>query len=189
MARSRARGSDEGLAIDRRTFIGAALALGLWSRQLWADTHEGADHPELSQAALDALPGSQFVYVSPLKTDGEESTCHGEVWYAWLDGSVALITGTSRWKARSVAAGLDRARIWVGNHGTWKRTLGTNEDFRKAPSFVGRARTSQEPQLLERMLVDYERKYPDEIGRWRDRFREGLASGERVILLYEPVSS
>jgi hypothetical protein len=38
------------------------------------------------------------------------------------------------------------------------------------------------------MLVDYERKYPDGIGKWRDRFREGLASGERVILLYDPVS-
>ncbi len=187
MARSRARGSDERLGIDRRTFVGAALALGLWPSQLLADSHEGADRPALPQAALDALPDSQFVYVSPLKTNGEESTCHGEVWYAWLDGSVALITGASRWKARSVAAGRDRARIWVGSHGTWKRTLGTNQDFRQAPSFVGRARISKEPQLLERMLPDYERKYPDEIGKWRDRFREGLASGERVILLYKPV--
>jgi hypothetical protein len=168
--------------------VGAALALGLWPRQLLADSHEDGHRPALPPAALAALPDSQFVYVSPLKTNGEESTCHGEVWYAWLDGSVALITGTARWKARSAAGGLDRARIWVGNHGTWKRTLGTNEDFRKAPSFVGQARTSKEPQLLERMLVDYERKYPDEIGSWRDRFREGLASGERVIILYEPAS-
>jgi hypothetical protein len=167
--------------------MGGALVLGLWPRQLLADSHEGSPRPALSPAALAALPDSQFVYVSPLKANGEESTCHGEVWYAWLDGSVALITGASRWKARSVAGGLDRAQIWVGNHGTWKRTLGTNEDFRKAPSFVGQARTSSEPQLLERMLVDYERKYPDGIGSWRDRFREGLASGERVILLYEPV--
>ena len=187
MARSRARGSDEPRGIDRRTFVGAALALGLWPGQLLADSHESEDGSVLPPAALDALPDSQFVYVSPLKTNGEESTCHGEVWYAWLDGSVALITGASRWKARSVAAGRDRARIWVGSHGTWKRTLGTNQDFRQAPSFVGRARISKEPQLLERMLVDYGRKYPDEIGKWRDRFREGLASGERVILVYQPL--
>jgi hypothetical protein len=186
MVRSRARGSEFG--IDRRTFLGAAIAVGLWPRQLFADAHESGDTPALPKAALDALPGSQFVYVSPLRTDGEESTCHGEVWYAWLDGAVVLITGADRWKARSVARGLDRARIWVGNYGTWKRTIGTNEDFRKGPSFVGKARTSKDPELLERMLVDYERKYPDGIGKWRDRFREGLASGERVILLYDPVS-
>ena len=33
------------------------------------------------------LERSAFVYVSPLKSDGAESRCHGEVWYGWLDGA------------------------------------------------------------------------------------------------------
>ena len=67
----------------------------------------------LSEDAKKLLPVSPFVYVSPLRADGSESTCHGEVWYAWLDGKVVLITARDRWKARAVARGLDRARIAV----------------------------------------------------------------------------
>ncbi|MEN8181754.1 MAG: hypothetical protein ABFS46_04365 [Myxococcota bacterium] len=188
--RARVRESDPvaaGAALDlhRRTFLCAALGVALWPGRLLAEESE-TEKEGLPDAALAALPESEFVYVSPLLADGAESTCHGEVWYAWLDGAVVLITGSGAWKARSVSAGRDRARIWVGNHGPWKRTLGNDEGFRRAPSFVARARSSKDPELLERMLVDYERKYPDEIGRWRERFREGLTSGERVILRYEP---
>ena len=43
-------------------------------------------------------------------------------------------------------------------------------------------------ELLERMLAVYEKKYPDEIGKWRDRFRDGLTSGERTLVLYEPAT-
>ena len=68
-----------------------------------------------------ALKQSGLVYISPLRADGSESTCHGEVWFAWLDGSVVIITGRDRWKARAVARGLDGARLWVGDHGPWKR--------------------------------------------------------------------
>lgn len=187
--RARARASEPtspvgDCRLDRRGFLAAALAFGLgFQRRAFAASEPGALPPE----AREALAGSRFVYVSPLRPDGAESTCHGEVWYAWLDGSVALVTSTSSWKARSVARGQDRARIWVGDHGRWKGTFGTREEFRKAPSFVARARTSKDADLLERMLGVYDRKYPDEIGRWRDRFREGLASGERLILLYDPV--
>ena len=39
--------------------------------------------------AIALLERSAFVYVSPLKSDGAESRCHGEVWYGWLDGRVA----------------------------------------------------------------------------------------------------
>jgi hypothetical protein len=171
--------------LDRRSFLGGALICLLWPhRALAAD--EAAQG--LSEAALDALPGSEFVYVSPLKSDGSESSCHAEVWYAWLDDQVVLITGSDRWKARSVAGGLDRARIWVGDYGPWKRGPLESSDFRKGPSFVARARTSQDPELLERMLVVYEKKYPDGIGKWRDRFREGLASGERILVLYKPAA-
>lgn len=179
-AKAPASEAEEGRGLDRRTFLGAAVAAGFFPRGLLAE--EG-----LPPATRDALASSPFVYVSPLSREGSESRCHGEVWFAWLDGAVQIVTGTGGWKARAVAAGLDRARLWVGDYGTWKGTLGTREEFRRGPSFVARARASRDTALLERMLELYDRKYPAEIGRWRERFREGLASGERVILSYAPV--
>jgi hypothetical protein len=133
-----------------------------------------------------ALERSPYVYVSPLRADGSESRCHGEVWFAWLDGAVVVITGSERWKARALARGLDRARIWVGDHGAWKGMLGANEEFRKAPAFDARAALAKDPKLLDRLLGSYERKYPDEIGRWREKFRQGFADGSRVLIRYAP---
>ena len=82
----------------------------------------------------EALEKSPYVYVSPLLASGRESSCHGEVWYAWLDGAVFAIVAADGWKAKSLAAGRDRARLWVGDHGTWKTSggLARNESFRKA---------------------------------------------------------
>ena len=179
------RGRDAGASIDRRRFLVGALALAVWPRRSLAAPAAGTALPA---ALLEALPESEFVYVSPLHGDGRESTCHAEVWYGWLDDAVVLITSKDSWKARSVAKGLDRARLWVGSHGRWKTPLGGREEFRKAPSFVGRARVSKDAALLDRLISVYDEKYPTEIGRWRDRFREGLASGERVLILYEPVA-
>lgn len=188
--RRKARASDPGgaaagVTLDRRGFLTAALALLAVPRGSFAGDTAGAALPE---AARSALASSEFVYVSPLLRTGSESTCHGEVWYGWLDDAVVLITSRDSWKARSVAKGLDRARLWVGSLGRWKTPLGKSDDFLRAPSFVGRARVSKDPALLDRLLVVYEKKYPAEIGRWRDRFRAGLASGERVLLIYEPVA-
>jgi len=127
------------------------------------------------------------VYVSPLRADGRESSCHGEVWFGWLDDAVVVITGSERWKARALARGLDRARIWVGDHGTWKGMLGANEELRKAPALEVRAAIAKDAQLLDRLLAPFERKYPKEIGSWRDRMRQGFADGSRVLIRYTPV--
>jgi len=135
-----------------------------------------------------ALEKSGFVYVSPLRSDGQESTCHAEVWFAWLDGSVVLITGSERWKARSIARGLDKARIWVGDHGRWKKLVGRNEDFRQAPKFDARAEAVKDEALLERMLAVFERKYPAEIANWRDKMRSGFRDGSRTLIRYTPIS-
>ena len=162
--------------IDRRTFLG--VALGLLCSPLTRLARAG--QPDA------ALASSPFVYVSPLRSDGNESRCHGEVWYAWLDGAVLLITARDRWKARAVAGGLDRARIWVGDYGRWKRLIGEDESFRKGPSFVARAEFVRDAALLDRLLAVYDQKYPEEIGSWRDRMRSGYADGSRVLIRYRP---
>jgi hypothetical protein len=164
--------------ITRRAFLGGCAA-ALLSPLAQARAAERAA----------ALASSELVYVSPLRSDGSESTCHGEVWFAWLDGSVLVLTASDRWKARALDRGLDRARIWVGDYGRWKKLLGRNEAFRQAPSFEARAEAVKgAPELVERVLEVYDRKYPEEIGRWRERMRQGYADGSRVLIRYTPLT-
>jgi hypothetical protein len=156
--------------------VGAVTALA-WPRRARA-AQLGADVEAL-------LEKSGFVYVSPLLASGAESRCHGEVWFGWLDGSVVLITSQQAWKARALERGLARARVWVGDHGRVGRVLG-RDAFRAAPSFEARARREKDPGVLERLMPVYRRKYPAEIESWEPKFRSGVASGERIMIRYEP---
>lgn len=140
--------------------------------------------PEATRAALAKSP---YVYVSPLRSDGSESRCHGEVWFGWIDGTVVVNTSPERWKTTAVRRGLDRARIWVGDHGRWKRMTGKNEAFRAAPSFDARAEITTESGLIDVLLSQYDSKYPDEIGKWRDKMKNGIADGSRVMIRYSPL--
>jgi hypothetical protein len=169
--------------VDRRSFIGASVGFLLWP---FGRTARAEKPSPLSPDLLRALSESPYVYVSPLRSDGEESRCHGEVWFDWIDGAAVVITGSDRWKARSVRRGLDQARIWVGDFGRWKGLLGKNEDFRRGPSFEARAEFVEDVRVLDRLLARYEEKYPDEIGEWRDRMRKGFADGSRVLIRYRP---
>jgi hypothetical protein len=179
-----------GRHLARRAFLRGAVGLALALRLPWPARvlAEAARESEgLGPQTLELLEQSGFVYVSPLRQDGSESTCHGEVWFGWLDGAAVLITSRMAWKARALERGLDRARVWVGDHGRWRRLVGTNEAFREAPRFDARVSRSRDAELLERLVLVYREKYPSEIGRWEERFRSGFASGERVLLRYEPL--
>ncbi|MEZ4214910.1 MAG: hypothetical protein R3E88_00400 [Myxococcota bacterium] len=167
------------LATSLRVLAGASLVrFGASPRVARAAT--------LSDAARRLLPTSPYVYVSPLLADGRESRCHAELWFAWLDEAVVVIVAADRWKARALASGRDRARIWVGDHGRWRGFVGTNESFRSAPSFDARGAASRDASLLDRLLATYATKYPDEIDAWRDRMRSGFADGSRVLIRYTP---
>ena len=124
--------------IDRRAFLHALALLALAPAALARRARAAADalDPKLS-AALEQSP---FVYVSPLRKDGKESTCHGEVWYGWLDGAVVLTTAVTTWKARSVKNGLDRARIWVGDYGRVKQLVDFGFELRASPRASRRRR-------------------------------------------------
>ncbi len=174
-------------AFTRRTLWTTAGAVGLVSglATTGARPARAAALPDGTTALLDRSP---FVYVSPLRSDGGESRCHAELWFGWIDGAVVVTVASDRWKARAIASGLDRARIWVGDHGRWKRwTGGVNEAFRAAPHFEARGERVEDAALLERLLALYERKYPSEIDRWREPMRAGNADGSRVLLRYVPL--
>lgn len=133
------------------------------------------------------LAESPFAYISPLKSDGKESQCHAELWYAWIDDAVVVTVATDRWKATALRKGLDRARVWVGDHGVWKTWYGGhNEAFRAAPSFEARGERVRDTDLLERLLAIYEKKYPAEIAQWREPMRTGNADGSRIVIRYTP---
>jgi hypothetical protein len=169
-----------GVVLSRRALLqlaASAAVAAAWPRPAFAGVP-----PDVSGL----LERSGFVYVSPLKHDGSESRCHGEVWYGWLDGRVVLITASTTWKARALARGLARTRIWVGDHGRVGRVLGSGDGYRKAPAFEASAAPSKDAALLDRLMATYRRKYPNEIGSWEPRMRAGFASGERVLIVYTP---
>ena len=171
--------------IDRRGFLGALLAVAatpLIARVARAAGDAGPTKP----GVVTYLETSPYIYVSPLQKNGQESTCHAEVWFAWIGGAAVIITASDRWKAKSLASGHDRARIWVGDFGRWKQLVGHNEDFRKAPLIDTTARFVKDPAVLDQLIAAYEKKYPAEIGKWREKFKAGFASGERVVIAYEP---
>lgn len=183
-------------SISRRAFVAGALALVAVPWRARAGTPappmagvvgpDGRVVPDLA-AALEKI---EFAYVNPRLADGSPSRCHGEVWFAWLDGTVVILTARDGWKARALARGLDRARLWFGNYGRWKTRPGAkNEAFRRGPNFLARVSRERDPAVLDRVLAVYEHKYPAEIGRWRERMRREVASGERVILRYHPLPS
>ncbi len=167
----------------RTTITTAAAWLGLGAPARRAE----ASNPRSTALSKAHLDHSEFAYISPLRSDGEESSCHAELWYAWIDDCVVVIVASDCWKARALGRGLDRARVWVGDHERWKNWLGSrNDSFREAPHFDAQVEMIEDAAMIERLLAAYELKYPDEIDSWRDRMRSGFADGSRVLLRYRP---
>lgn len=126
---------------------------------------------------------SPLVYVSPLTKDGAESRCHGEVWF-FVDGNdVVIATSVKSWKARALALGRDRARLWVGDFGPYS---GAREKVAAAPSVLARGAVDKDPATFSRLLGAYAAKYPDEWGKWKPRFESSYADGSRVVIRYQP---
>jgi len=183
-----ARASDPS-GLDRRAFLGGAAALLGWTALARAaEPAPPRSAGKLPDATLRLLETSPLVYVSPLRKDGSESTCHAEIWFAWIDGAVIVNTRPDGWRARAIPRGLDRARIWVGGHGRWKSRVGPDsEEFRGAPSFDARARIEKDARVLAQQVAAYDKKYGADFDRWRDEMRDGVASGKRVLIRYEPI--
>ncbi len=141
----------------------------------------------ISKAAQAAIETSKLIYITPVKSDGKESACHAEVWF-YADGAdLLVVTKQALWRSRAIQRGLDRARIWVGDHGVWKSSDGA---FRNAPSFLAQAKhISGDAQAVGRTLKAMGAKYADEgWSTYGPRFKKGLADGSRVLLRYRPIA-
>jgi hypothetical protein len=167
------------MTISRREFLvgatSAALTLGLPARLL-ADGHT---------TALAAAAKSPLIYVSPLKSDGSESSCHAEVWFVMDGDDLLVVTSPERWRAACISKGSKQARIWVGDFGAWKKSAGA---FRQAPTFVASASIDGDTAVHARALDAFGKKYSSGWAEWGPRFQKGLASGERVLIRYAPAA-
>ena len=141
---------------------------------------------ELPEEVRERLEKDLLVYISPIRADGRESRCHGEVWFLFDRGSVLISSARTTWKAKALASGQDRARIWVGDFG---RGSEVGDRYRQGSSFLARAREETDRAAFERLLEAFGEKYPKEWGKWEPRFRKGYDDGSRVLIRYEPSGS
>jgi hypothetical protein len=168
-------------ALGRREVLrGGAVLLGaLLLPAAGARAQGGFELAAETRAALEKQP---LVYISPLRKDGKESRCHGEVWYFIDQGDVVIGTDPARWKARAVQSGRDRARIWV------PKSSGA-QGYKDALSFEARARLEPDRAVFDRLFERFAAKYGGEWDTWGPRFRDGYADGTRVVLRYTPVGA
>jgi len=172
--------------LDRRDFLeGAAWFAG--ALLLPVRFAAAQDAFALSGAAKAAIESSPLIYVSPIRSDGAESSCQAEVWFAGADSALFIVTSSEGWKAKAVQQGLD-ARIWVGDFGPWKKS---DAKYKSAPSFRASASVVQrsDVETVERVLAVMGKKYSDGWAKWEPRFRQGLADGTRVMLRYRPIAA
>lgn len=163
--------------INRRNVMaaaGAALAAAALPRA----------RAEIAATTRSVLDESELVYLTPLKRDGGESRCHGEVWFEFDGADIWVVTASDAWRANAVRAGLNRARVWVGEFGVWTDAA---DEFRAAPMLNTQATLITDPQVHARVLDRMGDKYTLEWIVWGSRFRKGLEDGSRVLLRYRPV--
>ena len=162
--------------ITRRTIlagISLAPAFPLLTRAAWAG--------EAATAAV-GLDSSRLVYLTPIKSNGEESRCKAEIWFAHDAGHVYVVTPPDAWRAEAVRQGLIRARLWVGDFGVWTRSNGA---FRQAPEHMATATIEEDASVHARILEAMGGKYAATgWSNWGPRFQKGLVDGSRVMIRY-----
>jgi hypothetical protein len=172
--------------MSRRAFMGRIATLS-GAVLLPAGLARSSDASfRVSDEAQAAIETSKLIYISPIKSDGSESACHAEVWFFKDGADLLVVTKQELWRSQAVKQGLDRARIWVGDFGVWKRSHGA---FRKAPSFLAQVdHITEDSAAVERTLKAMSVKYADEgWSTYGPLFKDGLATAKRVLLRYRPV--
>jgi hypothetical protein len=132
-----------------------------------------------------AMRDSSLIYLTPIKSDGQESRCQAEVWFAHDGVDLYVVTSVKTWRARAASKGLNRARIWVGELGEWK---GTGGKYKTLPQIDAEATVVSDKSIEEKALQLLGDKYSMEWIVWGPRFRKGLADGSRVMLRYRPLT-
>lgn len=161
--------------MDRRYFLKTATALG----------GMGLVNPTMADPIKMGLQASDLVYLSPLKSNGKESACQAEIWFAYDGASIYVCTGSESWRAVAPTLGLAMTRMWVGDLGQWQDTDG---EYKNLPSMLAKASIESSQEEQTRVLELFGDKYRLSWLVWGRRFRKGLADGSRKMLKYQPVA-
>ncbi len=119
------------------------------------------------------LERAKFVYISSTRKDGSPSQ-PAEIWFMVSDGALWVASKPSSWRAKRIRWGRPMATIWIGS--------------RSGPSFRARGEIVKDPRRYDELCARYAAKYADGWPRWERSFRDGLPSGERVLIRYAPVA-
>jgi len=141
----------------------------------------GAALPLRALALPPAADSSELIYITPIRSDGRESACQAEVWFVAHADAMYVVTAEEAWRARAVQAGLDQARIWVGDVGVWS----SDARYKKLPMVSASASLIADGSIHAEVLERMGQKYTREWSTWGPRFKKGLADGSRVMLKYE----
>ena len=128
-----------------------------------------------------ALSNSRLIYLTPIKSDGTESKCQGEVWFGYDGTEIFVNTQFDAWRADAIRKGLTSARVWIGEFGQWTSSDGA---YKKAPSLELSGKIETNPDEWEKSLPLFGNKYTEEWGSWGPRFKKGLEDGTRALLRY-----
>ena len=140
---------------------------------------------EVVDSTKEALSTSRLIYLTPIKSDGNESKCKGEIWFSYDgDSNVHVVTQYDAWRANAIRQGLTSARIWVGEFGLWRDA---GDSYRSAPELMLVGAIEDDPNAQDKVLTTMGGKYTDEWGVWGPRFRDGLRDDSRVMLRYKIV--
>jgi hypothetical protein len=132
-----------------------------------------------------AMRDSALIYLTPLQTNGDESRCQAEVWFVYDGIDMFVSTSSKSWRALAPARGLNRARVWVGDLGPWKKNKGK---YKSLPRLEAEVTVVSEDATTQKALDLFGEKYSLEWIVWESRFRKGLADGSRSMLRYRPLT-
>ena len=100
--------------------------------------------------------------------------------------SMYVVTATDAWRApKPFGAASNRARVWVGDVGNWRRADGRYREL--LPAVEATASIETDATRREQVLSAMGEKYADEWPTWGPRFRNSRwPTGRRVMLKYQP---
>jgi len=138
-----------------------------------------------AEALGQSLQSSDLIYLTPIQSNGTESSCQSEIWFVWDGADIFVCTGTKSWRATAPGLGLDHTRIWVGDMGNWTRTNGR---YKTLPKVEAKTSVISDTAVHKKALAMFGKKYPLAWLRYESEFTEGLADGTRTLLRYQPDS-
>lgn len=156
----------------------AGGVLALRASRAFADTAPspaaGAAPRALTAEEQKQLAEAKYVYVSSTRKDGTLSK-PAEIWFAVLDGAVYVGSPPTTWRAKRIRWGRPQAKIAIGSP--------------NGPSFRATGAIVKDEALYGKFCDQLAAKYAGAWERHEKSFREGLVSGQRVLIRYTPVAS